>query len=61
MSKINIAEFRDFLLRAKGQAEHIFSDEAEAAGQAIDYLFVVVDTELLRQSKMKNENDSHSG
>lgn len=53
MSKIGIAEFREFLLRAKGQAEYIFSEEAEAATQAIDYLFVVLDTELLRQFKAR--------
>lgn len=53
MSTIDIAEFREFLLRAKGQAEHIFSGEGKKAQQAIDYLFVVADTELLRQFKAR--------
>lgn len=48
---ITIDEVREILRKAKGQAEHVFSDEGNMVQQAIDYLFVVADTELLKKQK----------
>lgn len=50
---ITIDEAREILSRARGQAERIYDGESKMALQAIDYLFVVVDTELLRMHKVE--------
>lgn len=51
---ITIDEAREILSRARGQAERIYDGESKMALQAIDYLFVVVDTELLRMHKVEH-------
>jgi hypothetical protein len=58
MSQMDIEEFRDFLFRAKGQSEYIFEGQNDLAQEALDYLFIVLDTELLRRIKIANANDS---
>lgn len=50
---ISIQEARDLLFRSKEQAGVIYEQEDQHARQAIDYLFVLMDIELIKLEKGK--------
>lgn len=49
---MDIQKMRDLLLRSKDQAALMYEDEDRSAIEALDFLYVMVDSELLKTQKL---------
>jgi hypothetical protein len=52
---ISIQDARDLLFASKEKAVMIYEEEDQSAHQAIDYLFILMDIELIKLQKVKED------